>query len=174
MLTIDGNTLKWDQTVNSAVRFFEDADIPMEYFNQDENGDAFYWGENEVFLFDTIAVNSGLYLRKAANTTKLVGIQLDLIQAQENETEKVIQNAQGAYQAIKTRLGPPTGCIWVYNADGRNEAGTEDLSKAITEELVPLTKTTDFAFICVEFDNLYLHIAWHGEFYIVGISLTSF
>ena len=30
--------------------------------------------ENKVFLFDTIAVNNGLYLRKAANTTTLVGI----------------------------------------------------------------------------------------------------
>lgn len=174
VLTIDGNTLKGDQTVNSAVRFFEDAGIPMEYIGQDENNDALYWGENEVFLFDTIAVNNGLYLRKAANTTTLVGIQFHLVLAREDETEKVIQSAQDAYQVLKSRLGSPTECIWVYQEGGRSDAGTEDLSKAITEKLIPLTKTTDFAFLSVEFDNLVLDIAWHGEFYIVGISLAPY
>ena len=174
VLTIDGSVLKWDQTVSSAARFCENTGIPMEHIDQDENRDALYWGENELFLFDSIAVNSGFYLRRAAKTTDLIGIELDLVQAQEDETEKVVQSAQDAYQVLKSRLGPPTGSIRIYHANGRNEAGTDDISKAITEKLVPLTKTEDFAFICVEFDNLDLHIAWHGEFYIVGISLTSY
>ena len=166
-LAVNGSKLDWQQTVQQAAQFCTANGVEMAHFDQDVNDDAYYTGEEELVVFNTIPLQAGFYVRKAANSTALNQIDLDV--ATGNRPEDVIASAVAVYQQLKQRYGTPDDGVRIYTGEDFVDAGTDDLAAAVRQMM---QYGADYCFVSVDYGNLSLYVVCYTELNMINVTLS--
>ena len=172
-LTINGKTLSWDQTVDSATKFCIQNGIRMTHFYNDVNEDAYSETYQRIVFGGNLDVcDNGFYVRKGANTTDLNQIDI-VIKNNMTDLNEVIKCATDTYQKLQRKFGSPTRDMVIY-ANGKSiEVKTNDLTKAIKQMS---QQNGSYSTLSIRFNNLSFYIGYNlfdeGRSYEVEMSVT--
>lgn len=173
-LTINGETLNWDQTVESAARFCNQNGIRMSHFNDDVNQNAYSVPFQSISFIGNLELYDkvGIILMKAQDSARLDQISIHIKDYITNPNEAV-QSALDTYQKLIRKFGSPTEGIVIFADEKIIEVRDDDLAKAI-EQLTQLD--TDNCFLSILFNNLHFYVEYYinesGVYYDVELSLT--
>lgn len=168
-LTVNGETLEWDQKMKSAALFCEQNGLPMVFFDEDRSA---HEAGGQSIRFAGLIDLDGIYLRTGVNTANLIEIELEVKQTAEAETAALY--ARDAYRKLLKKFGAPSKSIRIFDGSDWTKFGEDDFGQAV-ETMAALP--ADFCFVWAEFSNLDLAVARHTlsdstRFYSIQISLS--
>ena len=147
-LTVNGKTVNWDQTVESAARFCNQNGIRMIHFENNVKMDAGLKNDQSVSFAGSIDCEPGqFYLRYDADKTVLY--QIDFTIKRSPNVGIAAQSARDAYEKLLRRFGPPTSKRYFINGDFI-DAQFDDIADAVAL----LSQQNDYCFLTINFNNL--------------------
>ena len=146
-LTVNGKTVSWDQTVESAARFCNQNGVRMIHFDNDVKKDAYLETEKSIRFAESIDCEPGqFYLRRAANSTKLNGIDINISRSKNQSITE--QRARDAYGKLLQKFGSPSKMSYYINQK-LIDAQFNDIAEAVS-----LLSQNEYCFLTIGFNNL--------------------
>ena len=170
VLLVNGNSMEWEQDIDSAISFCKQNGVAMDNF-PDGSGVS---GKQNIVLGQDIHLyeSSALWLDHGANQKKrLNGIRM-YTDISLKTGEEAGKKAQEILEKLQAHLGQQPERIVVFTGSDAIEMPDGNMINAV--EQMMQNKEGGYAFVAALFDNLNLNVLyWEGELSI-KIDLTIF